>query len=163
MVAPVQAHVFKTAPDVRPHNFPEAEQVGGNGEVCYHNMAMAPDYGRMGHTEVLSAYPSIPSSENRARYRFEVVNVSVPEGKVGAFAKARPVLQRAKGQGLRANLQKVHSVHSVHSFRLTSMLQQSTLLAAQILRQPTLLRRTKPVHLSILAVAACECRILSSC
>lgn len=43
-------------------------EVGGNGEVCYHNMAMAPDYGRMGHTEV--------------------VNVSVPEGKVGAFAKA---------------------------------------------------------------------------
>lgn len=26
-------------------------QVGGKGEVCYHNMAMAPDYGRMGHTE----------------------------------------------------------------------------------------------------------------
>mmetsp|Transcript_41229 Transcript_41229/g.76690 ORF Transcript_41229/g.76690 Transcript_41229/m.76690 type:complete len:298 (-) Transcript_41229:181-1074(-) len=44
------------------------KEVGGNGEVCYHNMAMAPDYGRMGHTEV--------------------VNVSVPESKVGNFAKA---------------------------------------------------------------------------
>ncbi|CAE7506829.1 unnamed protein product [Symbiodinium pilosum] len=43
-------------------------EVGSKGEVCYHNMAMAPDYGRMGHTEV--------------------VNVSVPEGKVGDFAKA---------------------------------------------------------------------------
>lgn len=43
-------------------------EVGGKGEVCYHNMAMAPDYGRMGHTEV--------------------VNVSVPEEKVGDFAKA---------------------------------------------------------------------------
>eukprot|EP00438_Fugacium_kawagutii_P015537 Skav211010 [mRNA] locus=scaffold134:4239:5111:+ [translate_table: standard] len=43
-------------------------EVGGNGEVCYHNRAMAPDYGRMGHTEV--------------------VNVSVPEEKVGDFAKA---------------------------------------------------------------------------
>ncbi|CAE7435800.1 unnamed protein product [Symbiodinium natans] len=43
-------------------------EVGSQGEVCYHNMAMAPDYGRMGHTEV--------------------VNVSVPEGKVGDFAKA---------------------------------------------------------------------------
>lgn len=45
------------------------KEVGGKGEVCYHNMAMAPDYGRMGHTEV--------------------VNVDVPEGKVTDFAKAR--------------------------------------------------------------------------
>ena len=36
---------------MRLYGVPEAEQVGGNGEVCYHNMAMAPDYGRMGHTE----------------------------------------------------------------------------------------------------------------
>jgi len=42
-------------------------KVGDGGRVCYHNMAMAPDYGQMGHTEV--------------------VNVSVPESKVGDFAK----------------------------------------------------------------------------
>jgi len=42
-------------------------QVGDGGRVCYHNLAMAPDYGQMGHTEV--------------------VNVSVPEEKFGAFAK----------------------------------------------------------------------------
>ncbi|CAE8602803.1 unnamed protein product, partial [Polarella glacialis] len=35
--------------------------------VCYHNMAFAPDYGQMGHTEV--------------------VNVNVPESKLGEFAK----------------------------------------------------------------------------
>jgi len=42
-------------------------KAGDGGRVCYHNMAMAPDYGQMGHTEV--------------------VNVSIPEGKVGDFAK----------------------------------------------------------------------------
>mmetsp|Transcript_33539 Transcript_33539/g.61490 ORF Transcript_33539/g.61490 Transcript_33539/m.61490 type:complete len:312 (-) Transcript_33539:91-1026(-) len=36
--------------------------------VCYHNLALAPDYSTLGHTEV--------------------VNVSVPEDKVGEFAKA---------------------------------------------------------------------------
>jgi len=41
--------------------------VGDKGRVCYHNMAMAPDYGSMGHTEV--------------------VNVKLPEGKVADFAK----------------------------------------------------------------------------
>ena len=44
------------------------KEVGGNGEVCYHNRQMAPDYGRMGHTEVVS--------------------VSVPEENVGDFTKA---------------------------------------------------------------------------
>ena len=33
------------------HLWTKTFQVGGKGEVCYHNMAMAPDYGRMGHTE----------------------------------------------------------------------------------------------------------------
>lgn len=42
-------------------------EVGDGGRVCYHNMALAPDYGRMGHTEV--------------------VNLSVPESKLGEFAK----------------------------------------------------------------------------
>jgi len=42
-------------------------EVGSAGQVCYHNLAFAPDYGSMGHTEV--------------------VNVSVPESKVGDFAK----------------------------------------------------------------------------
>jgi peptide methionine sulfoxide reductase MsrA len=42
-------------------------KVGDKGRVCYHNLAMAPDYGQMGHTEV--------------------VNVSMPEDKIGAFAK----------------------------------------------------------------------------
>mmetsp|Transcript_192 Transcript_192/g.344 ORF Transcript_192/g.344 Transcript_192/m.344 type:complete len:300 (+) Transcript_192:65-964(+) len=44
------------------------KEVGSKGEVCYHNMAMAADYGQLGHTEV--------------------VNVNVPEDKVGDFAKA---------------------------------------------------------------------------
>lgn len=43
------------------------KQVGDKGIVCYHNMAFAPDYGQMGHTEV--------------------VNVSVPADKIGDFAK----------------------------------------------------------------------------
>jgi len=43
-------------------------QVGSKGRVCYHNRQAAPDYGQMGHTEV--------------------VNVSFPEGKVGEFARA---------------------------------------------------------------------------
>lgn len=42
-------------------------EVGDQGRVCYHNMAMTADYGRLGHTEV--------------------VNVSVPESKIGEFAK----------------------------------------------------------------------------
>jgi len=41
--------------------------VGDGGAVCYHNGARAPDYGELGHTEV--------------------VNVSVPEDKVNTFAK----------------------------------------------------------------------------
>lgn len=43
------------------------KKVGDKGLVCYHNMAFAPDYGQMGHTEV--------------------VNVSVPTEKIGDFAK----------------------------------------------------------------------------
>lgn len=43
------------------------KEVGKDGNVCYHNFVMAPDYGQMGHTEV--------------------VNVSVPESQVGKFAK----------------------------------------------------------------------------
>jgi len=43
------------------------KKVGDDGRVCYHNLMMAPDYGQMGHTEV--------------------VNVSVPESKVVDFAK----------------------------------------------------------------------------
>jgi len=42
-------------------------EVGKGNTVCYHNMAFAPDYGQMGHTEV--------------------VNVNVPESKLGEFAK----------------------------------------------------------------------------
>jgi len=42
-------------------------KVGDKGRVCYHNIAMAPDYGSMGHTEV--------------------VNVKIPESKLGEFAK----------------------------------------------------------------------------
>mmetsp|Transcript_72572 Transcript_72572/g.216588 ORF Transcript_72572/g.216588 Transcript_72572/m.216588 type:complete len:305 (-) Transcript_72572:44-958(-) len=42
-------------------------KAGDKGRVCYHNLALAPDYGQLGHTEV--------------------VNVSVPEEKVGDFAK----------------------------------------------------------------------------
>jgi len=42
-------------------------KAGDRNRVCYHNLAMAPDYGQLGHTEV--------------------VNVSVPEEKVGEFAK----------------------------------------------------------------------------
>merc|ERR1719215_467127 len=43
------------------------KDVGDKGRVCYHNLAMAPDYGSMGHTEV--------------------VNVKLPESKLGDFAK----------------------------------------------------------------------------
>lgn len=42
-------------------------KAGDGNRVCYHNLAMAPDYGQLGHTEV--------------------VNVSVPESMVGEFAK----------------------------------------------------------------------------
>lgn len=42
-------------------------KVGDKGNVCYHNMAFAPDYGKLGHTEV--------------------VNLTIPEEKVGTFAK----------------------------------------------------------------------------
>jgi len=42
-------------------------KVGDGGRVCYHNLALAPDYGSLGHTEVVS--------------------VSVPEEKVTDFAK----------------------------------------------------------------------------
>lgn len=42
-------------------------KVGDKSRVCYHNMAGAPDYGKMGHTEV--------------------VNVTIPEDKVSAFAR----------------------------------------------------------------------------
>jgi len=42
-------------------------KVGDGGRVCYHNLAMAPDYGSLGHTEVVS--------------------VSVPEERVTDFAK----------------------------------------------------------------------------
>ena len=40
-------------------------QVGGNGEVCYHNMAMAPDYGRMGHTEASGVGKGYRLSDSR--------------------------------------------------------------------------------------------------
>lgn len=43
------------------------KEVGKKGNVCYHNLAFAPDYGSMGHTEV--------------------VNVQLPESKVLDFAK----------------------------------------------------------------------------
>lgn len=43
------------------------KQAGPKGEVCYHNVQFAPDYGMMGHTEV--------------------VNLAVPEGSIGDFAK----------------------------------------------------------------------------
>lgn len=42
-------------------------KIGDKGQVCYHNMAFAPDYGQMGHTEV--------------------VGLNVPEDKVAAVAK----------------------------------------------------------------------------
>mmetsp|Transcript_3628 Transcript_3628/g.7107 ORF Transcript_3628/g.7107 Transcript_3628/m.7107 type:complete len:301 (-) Transcript_3628:26-928(-) len=42
-------------------------KAGDGGAVCYHNGAGAPDYGQLGHTEV--------------------VNVSIPEDQVNAFAK----------------------------------------------------------------------------
>jgi peptide methionine sulfoxide reductase MsrA len=42
-------------------------EIGPKGEVCYHNRYSAPDYGQMGHTEV--------------------VGMSVPEDKVGEISK----------------------------------------------------------------------------
>jgi len=42
-------------------------KVGDGDRVCYHNLARAPDYGQLGHTEV--------------------VGLSVPKSKVGEFAK----------------------------------------------------------------------------
>lgn len=44
------------------------EKAGGGNKVCYHNLAMAPDYGQLGFTEV--------------------VQVSIPESKLQDFAKA---------------------------------------------------------------------------